>query len=185
MEYTIEAKPTKYNGRLYRSRLEARWSAFFDLCKWRHEYEPFDLPGWSPDFLIKEGTQILVEVKPTLLHFDTPKYLRAIQESGRQYELLLLEDKPLANAYSSNFGEILALGHLMDYSENNGFAVLGEFKGDGSDGRIGFCHDSAGFEDRISGAYNEDGEVNFSQVDQKVLEYWIEAGNMVMFHKPI
>jgi hypothetical protein len=72
MEYTIQAKPTKYNGRLYRSRLEARWSAFFDLCKWKHEYEPFDLPGWSPDFLIKDKT--LVEIKPNKSFFDYKKY---------------------------------------------------------------------------------------------------------------
>ena len=32
--------PTLYNGRRYRSRLEARWAAFFDLVRWPFEYEP-------------------------------------------------------------------------------------------------------------------------------------------------
>lgn len=50
--YTVKAHPTKYNGVQYRSRLEARWAAFFDLIGWQHEYEPIDLPGWSPDFRV-------------------------------------------------------------------------------------------------------------------------------------
>ena len=63
----IKAKPTKYNGILYRSRLEATWAAFFDLCGWSHHYEPFDLKGWVPDFEIttnKDWRRLLVEVKP-------------------------------------------------------------------------------------------------------------------------
>ena len=52
MKYDIRAKPTTYNGRLFRSRLEARWAAYFDLLGWAWEYEPFDLNGWSPDFAI-------------------------------------------------------------------------------------------------------------------------------------
>jgi hypothetical protein len=64
--YTIAAYPTVYNGRQYRSRLEARWAAFFDLLGVKHEYEPFDLGKWSPDFRLKcpFGLTILAEVKP-------------------------------------------------------------------------------------------------------------------------
>lgn len=64
--YTIAAIPTVYRGRRYRSRLEARWAAFFDLLGWKAEYEPFDLGGWSPDFLLTGpyGCSALVEVKP-------------------------------------------------------------------------------------------------------------------------
>ncbi len=62
MDYNIKAKPTQYNGRLYRSRLEAKWASFFDSLNWKHEYEPFDLNGWSPDFLI--NGILLVEIKP-------------------------------------------------------------------------------------------------------------------------
>ena len=78
--YTIPAKPTKYKGRLYRSRLEARWAAFFDLLQWDYEYEPFDLNGWSPDFIIKGNIEVLVEVKPSLLYFETRKYMEAINK---------------------------------------------------------------------------------------------------------
>ena len=72
-KYTVKAHPTMYNGVQYRSRLEARWAAFFDLIGWQHEYEPIDLPGWSPDFRVVfpcghsecDGSHsLLVEVKP-------------------------------------------------------------------------------------------------------------------------
>lgn len=57
--------PTRYNGRQYRSRLEARWAAFFDQLGWPFEYEPYDLGSWSPDFLLRGASRpILVEVKP-------------------------------------------------------------------------------------------------------------------------
>lgn len=58
------AIPTMYNGVQFRSRLEARWAAFFDLCGWQWEYEPFDLNGWIPDFMLRGDRDILVEVKP-------------------------------------------------------------------------------------------------------------------------
>jgi hypothetical protein len=58
--------PTVYRGRQYRSRLEARWAAFFDLLGWSYEYEPFDLQGWIPDFLLTRA-RVLVEVKPVAI----------------------------------------------------------------------------------------------------------------------
>ena len=73
MHYGIKAHQTLYNGVQYRSRLEARWAAFFDLAGWDHEYEPIDLHGWSPDFRVEfpcshsecSGSHVLlVEVKP-------------------------------------------------------------------------------------------------------------------------
>lgn len=75
MKYSIKAIPTRYRHVLFRSRLEARWAAFFDLIHWEWEYEPFDLDGWIPDFLVSfrcghsecpAGHSLLVEVKPYL-----------------------------------------------------------------------------------------------------------------------
>jgi hypothetical protein len=34
--------PTTYRNTTFRSRLEARWAAFFDLVDWSWVYEPFE-----------------------------------------------------------------------------------------------------------------------------------------------
>lgn len=76
--------PTEFDWRRYRSRLEARWAAFFSLLGWQFEYEPMDLSGWIPDFaLFGAGGRLaaLVEIKPysMLEEFgERPKYERAI-----------------------------------------------------------------------------------------------------------
>lgn len=70
MQYTRKAIETKYGGVVFRSRLEARWAAFFDIIGWRWDYEPVDLVGWSPDFSVDGSLdtpyryQMLLEVKP-------------------------------------------------------------------------------------------------------------------------
>lgn len=53
MSYNIVAHPTKYNRVKFRSRLEARWAAFFDLIEWEWLYEPIDLSSWVPDFQLR------------------------------------------------------------------------------------------------------------------------------------
>ena len=62
--YTMKAIPTEYRGAHFRSRLEARWAAFFDIIGWDWVYEPFDADGWVPDFLITGSLPLLVEVGP-------------------------------------------------------------------------------------------------------------------------
>jgi len=61
---TTRGIPTTYSGTRFRSRLEGRWAAFFDLIEWRWIYEPFDGEGWIPDFLIQGRSPFLVEVGP-------------------------------------------------------------------------------------------------------------------------
>lgn len=61
---TIHAIPTLYAGVRFRSRLEARWAAFFEHVGWQWEYEPFDYAGYIPDFVILGEIPLLVDVKP-------------------------------------------------------------------------------------------------------------------------
>lgn len=56
--------PTEYRGFRFRSRLEAGWAAFFDLIAAPWSYEPVDLSGYVPDFVIGYDVPLLVEVKP-------------------------------------------------------------------------------------------------------------------------
>ena len=68
---TIAAIDTIYKGYRFRSRLEARWALFFDLCgmAWHYEAEPIKVNGeaYLPDFklAVPELRQpVYLEVKP-------------------------------------------------------------------------------------------------------------------------
>ena len=82
----IAAIPTIYKNVRFRSRLEAKWAAFFDLVGWRWEYEPLDFDGWIPDFALygETGNVILVEVKP-ILSFDEGLANRTRDEIDKNY----------------------------------------------------------------------------------------------------
>jgi hypothetical protein len=57
--------PTTYGGFRFRSRLEARWAAFFDAIRWPWQYEPLDLMGYIPDFVLPfRRSAVLAEVRP-------------------------------------------------------------------------------------------------------------------------
>lgn len=47
--------PTTYRGIRFRSRLEAKYACLFDLLGWSWEYEPLDLNGWIPDFVLRSA----------------------------------------------------------------------------------------------------------------------------------
>lgn len=98
----IKSIPTTYNGINFRSRLEATWAAFFDLIGWNWEYEPFDMNGWIPDFLIKGCIKdILVEVKPIDL-FCQETALKIRNASNDEYPLLMLGRKLLPFFYDDD-----------------------------------------------------------------------------------
>lgn len=50
--------PTTHLGTRFRSRLEARWAEMFTMLEWRWTYEPFDLDGYIPDFVLHAGNKV-------------------------------------------------------------------------------------------------------------------------------
>lgn len=74
--YTKQVLPTTLYGINFRSRLEAQWAVFFNLQKWKWVYEPFELNGLVPDFLVSvkttDGTieDAICEVKPSIFIDD-------------------------------------------------------------------------------------------------------------------
>lgn len=100
--------PTLYRGRRYRSRLEARWACFFDLVGWKYEYEPFDLPGWIPDFALfgEDGRQVLVEIKPTP-RADVGKVGRAVKASNWSAPVFILDCAPTADTVNE-IGDLIS-----------------------------------------------------------------------------
>lgn len=94
---------TNYANVAFRSRLEARWAAMFDLLELRWEYEPIDLEGYIPDFYVLAGAPVLVEVKPILWAHYTARHgtwpdtapeavpvIERIRESGWSGQALVL-----------------------------------------------------------------------------------------------
>lgn len=106
MEYDIKSKPTVYKNVKFRSRLEARWAAFFDLIGWRWQYEAYDFNGWTPDFAVygSAGSILFIEVKPIV----TIEY-------AREYSTKLKHVKPTVNAImiSPEFDECKSYGSLF------------------------------------------------------------------------
>lgn len=85
------AIPTEYRGHRFRSRLEARWACFFDNCGWPWEYEPFDLDGYIPDFVLTfPHAPILVEVKPVLYMAEFKEHWPKIKQSGWDHEAMIV-----------------------------------------------------------------------------------------------
>lgn len=100
--YGIKAIPTMYDNVMMRSRLEARWAAFFSACGWQWNYEPIDAYGWCPDFVLNfNNRSVYVEVKPVINQTVIAEFVRV---SG----LLLAdrkEDSALLVGESPNFAQ--------------------------------------------------------------------------------
>ena len=78
----MNAIRTTYKGISFRSRLEARWAAWFELMGFEWAYEPLYLDGYIPDFILTGKWPILVEIKPGLIAEDFVDAKNKIERSG-------------------------------------------------------------------------------------------------------
>ncbi len=105
----MKAITTTFDGIEYRSRLEARWAAYFAGIGWQFTYEPFDGNGYIPDFLIHGDRPMLVEVKPAVTEAD---YLAPIPkiEAGLaghwNHDILIVGASPLPTRFDTVYGGI-------------------------------------------------------------------------------
>lgn len=113
----IAAKPTTYNGYLFRSKLEAKWAVFFDLIGVPYMYEPEafrckDGSQYTPDFYLPEsflrgqsGKRLYMEIKPIgfTTHYgpENDRYIKRIASSLPNDNLCLFVGEP----YDLLFGE--------------------------------------------------------------------------------
>lgn len=174
-----KAIPTTYNGIRFRSRLEAKWAAFFDLCDWKWEYEPEDLNGYIPDFVLigKKGL-LYVEVKPFYTEDQwqkiVPKIDSAFKEENidEQPEFLFLG----ATTFDSEYhGDGLSLGFLYSLGTGLDEAVLNYYEK-----TPGIIAGWGGYQDRITGLY--DGDAYVHVLDKEVAQQVIrKAQNKVQW----
>ena len=114
----ITAVPTTYAGVEFRSRLESRWAAFFDLCGWEWRYESDLFPRWLVDFTIfVERVEILVEVKP-------------IAWLGSEADWFAELDHPKIRKIRSTPRLTLALGNypISGWNSDHGNPAIGVFQ---------------------------------------------------------
>ncbi len=182
--YAIPAIPTTYNERRYRSRLEAKWAAFFDAVGWKHEYEPFDLGEWSPDFLLKGHIDVLVEIKP-ITEIDTAvtdRMARAARATNWRGDLLLLGVAPCVETSVLPW-DGPALGWLGEgaYHGQNITEVAFDFAhaGLGQDqGRVDFSHEFNSYTGRMFGfSYKQADSVSLQAIER----IWSKAVNQVQW----
>lgn len=184
----IKAHPTTYGGVNFRSRLEARWAAFFDLLGWKWQYEPIDLEGWVPDFSIQGASgPVYVEVKPIEWNRTHDGNNGQVRERG---DLAKVRD------YAKRDGarEVLVLGTMPSFMAHTGesdWAYLGCLVGSGIDTGFDaaclFCSPDTGFDFcayygsyrfRISGEYDGDHHLSSAYPDPEVVtRMWRQAGN--------
>ena len=111
----MHAIPTRYAGVEFRSRLEARWAAFFDLMGWKWEYEPLDLRGYIPDFVLYLNRPLLIEVKPYVEYEEYEEATAKIDASGWEEEALIVGSRILDGGRGGyGFEEWPTLGLLRE-----------------------------------------------------------------------
>jgi len=82
---------TGIQGIRFRSRIEAQWAEMFTKLGWEWEYEPIDLNGYIPDFIIKfPYKHLLVEVKGDTDIKNIEQYADKIIKSDWNGEFLLV-----------------------------------------------------------------------------------------------
>jgi hypothetical protein len=198
MSYDIKAIPTIYAGVQFRSRLEAKWAAFFDLCGWGWDYEPFDLDGWAPDFMLKGKIKTLVEVKPiNFAQTETGAMTQAKAQAAKafktasavcenkpsgplspppQYEIIVIGNGPFENEGSWSLG-VMALEKMMGHHD-----VADLFFGRLN--RLDYAARCGSYQYRIGGEH--DGDHHLSRIsDTTPQDVWREACNIVQWKPPV
>lgn len=187
MIYDVAAIPTRYNSVQFRSRLEARWAALFDLTGIKWDYEPFDLDGWTPDFLIKGKVPALVEVKPVYFsEFESLSIDQARTAAGKafrsaskrrenpQFETIVLGAGPFRSEGTWALG-VMALERQL------GSADLAELHQGYGPNTLDYSARFGSFQYRVGGQHNGDHHIRRIS-DNRPLDLWREAGNKVQWH---
>lgn len=102
VDYSITPIETRYNGVKFRSRLEAKWAAMFDIVGWAWTYEPRDFRGWIPDFAIHVYRDIYVEVKP--VSGFPAAVAKKMTDSGCDERMMIVGERVPLVSGSSFFG---------------------------------------------------------------------------------
>lgn len=172
---------TAYRNYLFRSRLEAKYAVFFDLCGWAWSYEPMDMNGWIPDFAIGEWPT-LVEVKPFFHTDQWDETVRKIVDSGCREPVLLLGADPTWNLEQRISGsDGPEVGEIIDdYTEcdkairwNLHFGITE------GNGKVGMCAVNGSWINAVWKLHGKAARVsiNFRDCEEQLVKRWAKACN--------
>lgn len=190
-------------GYRFRSRLEARWANFFTTIGWDWEYEPLDLAGYIPDFIIKpapiataKATPILIEVKPATTRDELELAVPKIQQSTWEGSYLVVGTGPkndwVQGSTIGRIGDTRTDAFHEQYpnadDEPNPVPHMFWIADDQEEGQLIHCPCGTGLNSymgdytcRLCGRYDGD---NYSPIDHHTLKrYWAQAANDTQWHK--
>jgi hypothetical protein len=176
--------PTTYKGIRFRSRAEACWAAFFDNLGWTWSYEPIDLAGYIPDFLVQghDGKQVLFEVKGGEIGTHAlNQFVAKIEESGWRQEAVVVGAEPCAITSDDGLSGyhvagVIAAPELVGDSTEWDWQSC-EFFYCISCGKVSFMNPSASWHCRLCGA--PDG--HHGDAFDMVKDAWSRAKNRVQW----
>jgi hypothetical protein len=177
--------PTTYRHTNFRSRLEARWAAFMDLIEWSWVYEPLDVAGYIPDFLVQGQHPFFVEVGPCISVQDYRDKSAKADAAALELatDLLVVGVDPLSPCDDDR----LSAGLLGEFGEwlsddpatlRTGFSWGAGLWGMGTTG-TGIYHSLQWFGHRPHGDGQETPLTNSSLI----MACWAEAGNAVQWKR--
>lgn len=185
MTATRSGIPTTHAGTNFRSRLEARWAAFFDLVNWSWVYEPFDADGYIPDFLITGPAAFLVEVGPCIDNADyVAKSEKPLARAGvLRRDVAVLGVDPAAGRYRDTPDHVVA-GLLLEFDGIDHLEPGRGYWGRCFEcGLVGLVHGHMSFHLRPCG-HHQSGSFGEPIHRDELEAAWRRAGNDVQWKSP-
>lgn len=178
MRYSLSSETVQPDADInFRSPLEARWSEFFNLMKWRSVYVRSDFERWTADLVIRGAKQrVLVEVIE--IHRADEDLFRRVSRAaihaGNSNDVLVVGAAPLWDVPS---WRCHAFGWLGQYCGPHGHSWGEAIAHDG--GGLGFCHSLLSYGNRITGYHDGDSGVGAEEHDEFIHWAWTQAGDAV------
>jgi len=177
--------PTTYKGIIFRSRLEARWAVFMDRIQWDWQYEPIDLSGYIPDFIVHfKRAKLLLEVKPALDYEELEPAGRKVALSGWNRDYLVVGSRPFALAgdpLHRSFGRL----YLWDRESDDGWQPADHAMAVRCDGcRLTSMRHASAEWFCVACGTREPREYLTDVHHDEIDDLWADAGNEIQWHKP-
>jgi len=167
-----------YRGQQFRSRVEARWAAFFDEIGWKWAYEPLDLEGYIPDFVLPFERPLLVEVKADVVADADELWTHdaKIEGSGWEGEALIVGAAPIFTDGGVTMGRLAERpGGEWEWGEAAMFRC-------NACGEVSIHHGSGSWHCRAGGCY--DGRDHIDP-PTGIEAAWRKGANSVQWRRPV